>query len=90
MTPDEQAMAVVRAADRSQIEVVVTSCAYSCCGRGWIRRDGYEQTYRGYVDNLREPQGAAAGSFMVYNPGLGTVSYVIALRFDELADARIL
>ncbi len=67
------------AADRSRIiGITVTGCAYSCCGRGWRRRDGYEQEYSGYVDNLKE------GTFMLYSPGLGTLSYVVAVRFDEV------
>lgn len=81
---------VVRAADANrpaQIEIVVTGCAYSCCGRGWRRRDDYEQTYRGWVDNLSEREGDAAGTFMLYSPGLGTVSYVVAVRDFELVDA---
>lgn len=71
------------------VAVVVTGCAHSCCGRGWQRRDGYEQTYTGWVDNLTEPEGEAAGTFMLYNPGLGTVSYVVAVRDFEVADVQI-
>lgn len=70
------------------VEVVVMSCAYSCCGRGWRRRDGYEQTYRGWVDNLEQPAGEMAGTFMLYSPGIGTVSYVVAVRFDEVQEVR--
>lgn len=68
------------------VTVVVTGCAYSCCGKGWQRRNGYEQTYTGYVDNLKEPDDFNVGTFMLYSPGIGTLSYVIAARFDELAD----
>jgi hypothetical protein len=39
------------------VTVTVTGCAYSCCGKGWQRRDGYEQAYTGYIDNLQEPEG---------------------------------
>lgn len=87
---DSSDWAAVReaAANRpAQIRIVVTGCAYSCCGRGWRRRDGYEQTYRGWVDNLSEREGDMAGTFMLYNPGLGTVSYVLAVRDFELVDA---
>ncbi len=73
---------------RELVTVVVTGCAYSCCGRGWRRRDGYEQTYRGWVDNFEEREGAAAGTFMLYSPGLGTVSYVVAVRDFEVADVQ--
>lgn len=80
-------------ADKSRlVRVVVTGCAYSCCGRGWDRRDGYEQTYSGYVDNLQEPETVKlagqevthAGTFMLYAAGIGTISYVIACRFFEV------
>jgi hypothetical protein len=70
------------------VTVVVTGCAYSCCGKGWQRRDGHEQTYTGYIDNLKEPEGDAAGTFMLYSAGIGTLSYVIACRFFELADVQ--
>jgi hypothetical protein len=83
-------LSLLRAAVRSPdnaVAVHVTGCAYSCCGRGWLRRDGYEQVYYGWVDNLHEPEPVRrlAGSFMLYSPGLGTLSYVIAARFDEVA-----
>lgn len=77
--------------DRLLVEIVVNSCAYSCCGRGWLRKDGYEQTYRGWVDNLDfdpHPQGPFYGSFMLYSPGIGTLSYVVAVRFDEVQEVR--
>lgn len=80
---------VVRAAAENRgsiISIVVTGCAFSCCGRGWRRRDGYEQPYRGWVDNFKEPE-SGAGTFMLYSPGLGTVSYVVAVRDFELVDA---
>jgi hypothetical protein len=70
------------------VTVTVTGCAFSCCGKGWQRRDGYEQAYTGYIDNLQEPEGAAAGTFMLYSAGIGTLSYVVACRFFELADVE--
>jgi hypothetical protein len=36
------------------LRVTVSGCAYACCGRGWTRRDGYEQDYIGYVNPLDE------------------------------------
>ena len=70
---------------RDALEVVVHSCAHSCCGKGWRRRDGYEQTYYGYVDKLHLPEGEAVGSFMLYSTGLGgSLDFVIAARFDEV------
>jgi hypothetical protein len=74
------------------VTIVVTGCAYSCCGKGWQRRDDHEQTYTGYIDNLQEPgnsardESAGAGTFMLYSAGIGTLSYVVACRDYELAD----
>jgi hypothetical protein len=67
------------------VRVTVTGCAFACCSRGWVRRDGYEQTYEGYVDNLKLPEAGMAGTFMLYGTGVGTVSYVVAVRFYEVA-----
>lgn len=66
------------------VQVVVSGCRYSCCGRGWQQRVGYEQTYRGYVDNLHAPAGEAIGTFMLYSMGVGTLSYVVAVTMAEL------
>lgn len=83
---DELALLEEAAADKSVIlNVAVTGCAFSCCGKGWVRRDGYEQPYTGYVDNLHLPEGEAAGTFMLYAVGIGTLSYVVAIRFAEVA-----
>lgn len=73
---------------RERVELVVTGCAYSCCGRGWQRRDGYEQTYVGYVDNLEVTVGLSDGAFMLYSVGMGTISYVLAVRLEEVADVQ--
>ena len=53
---DELALLEQSQRDHSVLEVIVNGCAHSCCGRGWQRRDGYEQTYYGYVDNLKLPE----------------------------------
>jgi hypothetical protein len=66
------------------LQVVFSGCAHSCCGRGWRRRDGYEQTYYGRVDNLHLPDGVNVGTFMLLSAGIGALSYVIAVRFDEV------
>lgn len=72
------------------VEIVVSGCAYSCCGRGWLRKDGWEQTYRGYVDNLREPDNVdGQGSFMLYSTGIGTLNYAVAVLFNELLDVQL-
>ena len=83
--PDELALLERAQRDRCTLEVVVNGCAFSCCGKGWRRREGYEQTYYGYVDNLHLPEGEAAGTFMLYSPGLGgSLDFAIAARFDEV------
>jgi hypothetical protein len=66
------------------VQITVTGCAYSCCGKGWQRKDGYEQVYSGWVDNLKLPEGPYEGSFMLYSAGLGTLSYVVAVLFSEV------
>lgn len=93
---DAQDLDLLRAsqADFSKtVTVTVTGCAFACCGKGWRRRDGYEQEYTGWIDNLNEVTDAEAargmwGTFMLYSAGIGTLSYVIACRFDELVDVE--
>lgn len=81
-------VALLRAsvADHRPLRIVVNACAYSCCGRGWRRRDGYLQEYVGYIDNLTEPDEARGivRTFMLYSVGLGTISYVVAVRDFEV------
>lgn len=80
MDGDELALLEASQADHAVIlHVVVTACAWSCCGRGWQRRDGYEQEYWGWADNVD------GGTFMLYNPGLGAPSYVIACKTADVA-----
>lgn len=98
LTVDELALLERAAADKTfHVRLVVTSCAYSCCGRGWRRRDGYEQEYVGWVDNLDlrvvapDPDSITRfepfkeGTLMLYSPGVGTVSYVIACATSDIA-----
>ena len=47
---------------RDTLEVVARGCAFSCCGKGWRRRDGYEQAYYGSVDNVQLPEGDAVAA----------------------------
>lgn len=61
-----------------QVTIVVSRCAYSCCGRGWLRRDGYEQTYTGRIALVD------TDAFLLYAGGIGTLSYVVAARFDAV------
>lgn len=68
------------------VAVQVTGCAYSCCGKGWRRRD-YEAVYTGYVDNLQDDD---HGTFLLFSRGIGTVSYVCAIRFGEVLDVSFL
>ena len=82
---DELALLEQSQRDHSVLEVIVNGCAHSCCGRGWRRRDGYEQSYFGYVDNLKLPEPGVAGTFMLYSTGLGgSLDFAIAARFDEV------
>lgn len=69
------------------LRVTVTGCAYACCGRGWIRRDGYEQQYTGYVNPLDEDPPQV--TFMLVSPGLGTVSYHAAIRESEVVGVEV-
>lgn len=100
LTTDELALLERAAADKAvHVRLVVTACAYSCCGRGWRRRDGYEQEYVGWIDNLHvrgdgterwcsehaRVECPEPGSFMLYSPGIGTLSYVIACRTADVA-----
>lgn len=98
MPADDADIEILRtcAADRTiRCRVVVTGCAHSCCGRGWVRRDGFEQTYAGWIDNYSEPaederERGMVGTFMVYSAGLGKLSYVVAVRFTEVELVELL
>jgi hypothetical protein len=63
-----------------RVTVQVTGCAFSCCGRGWRRRAGYEQLYTGRVVALD------GRGFVLVSEGAGSVGYVVwALLEDTLA-----
>lgn len=64
------------------VRVKVIGCAYSCCGKPWIRRDGYEQDYIGYVNPLDESPPQV--TFTLVSPGIGTISYWCAIREGEV------
>jgi hypothetical protein len=83
---DEHELQLLEAStrDHRRLHVHVNGCAFSCCGRGWRRRDGYPQDYCGYIDNLKPPEGNAHGTFMLYSDGVGALTYVIAVRFYEV------
>jgi hypothetical protein len=85
LDPAELRMLEASEQDKSRwLRVTVNGCAYSGCGRGWRYRDGYEQTYVGWVDKLKLPDGPHVGGCMLDSEGLATISYVIAARFDEV------
>jgi hypothetical protein len=88
---DADELAILQRANATSeiLDVVVHGCAYSCCGRGWQRRDGYWQTYRGRIDKLKLPENGNAGTFMLYSAGTGRLSYVIAARFDEVEQMMV-
>lgn len=65
---------------RAQVEIVVSGCAYRCCGRGWRRKDGYEQTYAGFVQ-------VGTDGVLLENPGIGSPYFVMA-TFEEVQDVR--
>lgn len=50
----EEVHLLAEATPDKPVRIVVFGCAYACCGRGWQRRDGYEQTYHGYVQQLEQ------------------------------------
>lgn len=60
-----------------QVRIVVSRCAYSCCGREFLRA-GYDQTYVGRVAHVD------ATAFLLYANGIGTLSYVVAARYDDV------
>lgn len=68
-------------AAKAWVELVVSGCAYTCCGRGFRRRDGYEQTYQGRVVSTTED------GLRLENPGAGS-TYVVLAAFDEVEDVR--
>ena len=70
------------AVDARQLHIKVDGCAYSCCGKPWVRRDGYEQDYIGYVNPLDEDPPQV--TFTLVSPGLGTVAYWCAIRESEV------
>lgn len=69
----------VNTGDGALITVVVSGCRYSCCGKPFSRRD-FQATYHGWIDHLTDD------GFALYAVGIGTVSYVIEARLDELVE----
>lgn len=68
--------------DRSlNISITVSACDYNCCGRGWLRREGYEQQFVGYVHALVVLED---GGLTLVSRGVGTISYSVFARFDEI------
>lgn len=71
------------AAARRRVQVVVTRALYACCGRAWIERSGYEQTY---VGTVREHE----GRWMLTAVGIGTISYVVVFDVADVEDVEAL
>jgi hypothetical protein len=81
---DAADLELLRESERTHtlLRVTVSGCAYACCGRGWQRRDGYEQEYVGYVNPLNDESSPV--TFLLVAPGLGTISYTCAIRESEV------
>jgi hypothetical protein len=60
-----------------QVTVVLSSCVYSCCGRSFARA-GYEQSYTGRIAHVDD------NAFLLYANGIGTLSYVVAARYEDV------
>lgn len=89
MTTAERSLLIDSLEDhRKQVRIVVDACAYACCGRAWQSRDGYEQTYQGYIANLDLPSGSEPGGARLIARGVGTVSYFVVFTFDHLLDVE--
>lgn len=91
LDPDDLELIRASAADPTDparmLRITVSGCAYSCCGRPWIRRDGYEQQYRGYINDLDEEPPQI--TFLLVSPGLGTVGYWCAIRESEIVGVEL-
>lgn len=59
------------------VTITVNNCLFQCCGRGWLLRAGYEQTYRGRVADLEYPVPGIAGTFKLIAEGIGTITYMV-------------
>lgn len=77
--PAEWELLVTSQQRRSGVRIVVTDCVYSCCGKGWQPRTGYEQTYHGVVGHLSD------SSFTLMSAGIGTISYTVVVEYHAVA-----
>jgi hypothetical protein len=75
--------AVQAAVGLGTVRVAVTDCLYSCCARSW-RRAGYEQLYEGIVLTALEE------TFMIAAPGIGTWTFMVTARYEDLVDVEVL
>lgn len=64
-------------ADSVRVEVLVTNCTHMCCGR-ISTRNGYEQTYEGFIRRTDE------AGFMIEKPGVGKYTYRVNALFDDV------
>jgi hypothetical protein len=85
VTPSELELLEHSQRYRTDVELVVDRCLFSCCGKGWRERADYEQTYHGYVDRL---DGDEDSAFMLYSRGLGTLSYIVRMKLADVHEVR--
>lgn len=89
MTSDDRRLLLDSLEDhRKEVEIVVDACAYACCGRAWQAREGYEQTYRGYIANIDLSTSSEPGGARLIRRGAGTITYFVVFTFDHLLDVR--
>jgi hypothetical protein len=70
------------AAERRQVEIVVTECLYACCSQPVRLRSGYEQTYRGAI-NLD------GNRLTLHATAIGTLNYHLIADLAAVQDARL-
>lgn len=73
---------------RMVVEVVLDACLYSCCGKPWQDRIGYEQTYQGRIITLDLPDDSEPGCARLVARGIGTVTYTVIFGLAHLVDVR--
>lgn len=83
MTPDEQALLAAALEDRQSVRIVVRGCDFSCCSRGWHRRE-YEQELVGRVAAHFEPDDDTDGLVLLNGDGISSIAYVARIRYREI------
>ena len=78
---------VIRAVSHNRdVEILVTSCCYTCCGGGWRARSGYEQTYVGRVVSWHTT--GDHPYFILQSRALGKITRIL-VEHEHLVEARI-